>query len=91
MFYFSKNEWHSEYTVNFYYINKINGNIQTLSTVNCPELSDPTDGAVTLTNRTEGSIAQYTCNSGFVVSGESSRECGADGRWSGEELTCCEL
>ena len=35
-------------------------------------------------------MAVYECESGYVLSGESSRKCGDDGRWSGEPAQCCE-
>jgi hypothetical protein len=55
---------------------------------NCPELLDPDNGRVIFNDRSEGSLAVYECESGYVLSGESSRECGDDGRWRGEPAQC---
>ena len=35
-----------------------------------------------------GSMANYSCDSGYRVIGISTRMCGADGTWSGEEPSC---
>ena len=41
-------------------------------------------------NRTEGSVATYKCNSGYILSGDSTRECGSDGNWTGQQPQCGE-
>ena len=60
-------------------------------TANCPELLDPDNGRVIFNDRSEGSLAVYECESGYVLSGESSIECGDDGRWRGEPAQCGEF
>ena len=35
-----------------------------------------------------GGIATYTCDPGFVLVGESTRNCSSDGTWSGMPPTC---
>ena len=56
--------------------------------VNCAVLSDVTDGSVSLSGTTVGSIATYFCDAGFSLSGSDVRTCQNDGQWSGTEPTC---
>ena len=35
-----------------------------------------------------GSVATYTCNTGYDLTGESKRTCQATGTWSGKEPKC---
>ena len=36
-------------------------------------------------------VASYSCDEGYVISGGTERVCGSSGDWSGEEITCqCE-
>ncbi|CAI7993219.1 CUB and sushi domain-containing protein 2 [Geodia barretti] len=37
-----------------------------------------------------GSVANYTCNDGYVLEGDSRRVCQATGAWTGEEPQCVE-
>ena len=57
----------------------------------CPALSSPDHGQVT----PGGSVpypdtVNYTCNSGFNIIGETTRNCQSDGSWSGTDPTCIE-
>ena len=58
----------------------------------CQELSNPAFGSVTWTDRTIGSNATYTCDSGYTLVGNMIRTCElldvdtAD--WSAEAPTC---
>ena len=54
----------------------------------CPPLSSIADGQVTVPTRTPGSLATYTCNSGYVLVGNDIRTCLASGVWSGTEPFC---
>lgn len=54
----------------------------------CNDLPNPDNGIVSYDSRLEGSIAQYSCNVGFVLEGQSTRLCQGNGTWSGEEPTC---
>ena len=59
-----------------------------ISVVNCGTLTDPPNGMVTLTNTTFGGTATYSCNTGYTLSGDMTRMCGADGNWTGSEPNC---
>ena len=56
--------------------------------VDCGVLDDPENGEVSLTGTILGSKATYSCNSGYVLEGESTRVCQSNGKWSGEAPTC---
>ena len=56
--------------------------------IECPVLGDIANGAVTLTSRTVGSRATYTCNDGYRLQGDRQRECQRNGRWFGQEPVC---
>ena len=56
--------------------------------VECATLVNPENGDVMVTGQTLGSVATYTCDDGFMLEGNENRECGPDGRWSGEEPIC---
>ncbi len=57
----------------------------------CGSLSNPADGSVSYSQTTEGSIATYSCSSGFEMTGASSTVCGSDGVWSNSAPTCTSL
>ena len=59
-----------------------------LTAVVCPSLPDPLNGGVILTTVSVGSVATYTCNSGFELVGSETRTCQGDGMWSGETPVC---
>ena len=57
----------------------------------CGQLSDPTDGQVTFEpagTTVFNSRATYSCNSGFSLQGDQTRDCQADETWSGSEPKC---
>ena len=56
--------------------------------IDCGDLPSPLNGVVNLTGTVEGSIANYTCNEGFLPDGPVVRMCGSDGMWSGEAPLC---
>lgn len=59
--------------------------------VRCEELSDPTNGLVTITGTVSNSLAIYSCNTGFNLVGRAVRTCMSNGEWSGEAPICeCE-
>ena len=53
----------------------------------CPELPDPLNGEVTWDDLTDGSIATYSCDTGYQLSGDETRIC-ERGQWTGNEPTC---
>ena len=68
--------------------------------INCGDLPDITNGEVTYTpprslsatlpvgKRYTGTIATYSCSSGYQLIGSSLRACGADGTWNGTTTSC---
>ena len=56
--------------------------------IGCSVLSAPSKGDVVLGGITVGSTATYTCDSGYVLVGESVRVCQPSGVWSGVEPFC---
>ena len=56
--------------------------------VSCGNLSSPVDGEVSAEGNTFGSQANYSCSEGYVLNGNSTRMCQADGQWSGSKPTC---
>jgi len=62
--------------------------VNTLTAVDCGELSAPANGQVSDPQTTFGSDATYSCNLSYTVSGNSVRTCQADGSWSGTEPVC---
>ena len=61
--------------------------------ITCPTdgvILDPENGQVSVGEITFSSIATYTCDDGFVLTGTSTRTCRDDGTWSDESPTCGE-
>ena len=56
--------------------------------MDCGDLPDPINGTVTLNGTVEGSIANYTCDGGFLLDGPVVRMCGSNGMWSGSTPQC---
>ena len=57
--------------------------------INCDPLTGPDNGQVDTSNGTiVGSIATYTCDTGYALSGSQSRICGADGNWTSTVPMC---
>ena len=57
--------------------------------VDCGSLPDPENGQVDHTAGTSlGQTANYRCNTGYNLVGDSTRTCQATGEWSGSEPTC---
>ena len=56
--------------------------------VPCPALDNPAGGIVAAATLTAGSLATYTCNVGYQMTGAMTRTCQTDGTWSGAAPTC---
>lgn len=54
----------------------------------CSSLSNPVNGAVNVPSREIGSVATYSCDTGFNLVGAETRVCRAGGSWSGVAPTC---
>ena len=61
-----------------------------LTVNNCPYLVNPLNGRVHVTSTAVGGVAQYYCNHGFNLIGDSTgrRYCQIGGRWSGRDPYC---
>ncbi|XP_064386173.1 uncharacterized protein LOC135334783 [Halichondria panicea] len=64
-----------------------------LSTTTCSDLTAPTNGMIgynaeTMNTRPVNTVATFTCKTGYTVTGDMTRTCGADGVWSGTNPTC---
>ena len=59
-----------------------------LLVVDCFNLTAPSNGQVSLTTTTFGSVVMYTCKEGYLVMGSAMRECLANGSWSQQEPVC---
>ena len=59
-----------------------------LYSVVCPSLNDPANGNVNVSGDFFGQTAEYTCNNGFNLIGDSIVTCGLDGQWSGNPPVC---
>ena len=54
----------------------------------CPTLVPPANGNLVLSGNTFGETANYTCNTGFILEGDSTLTCGGDGQWIGSSPVC---
>lgn len=67
------------------------GTTATCAPVNCGTLSNPAQGSVSAPVTTLGNDATYSCNPGYLLSGNGgspTRTCQAAGTWSGTAPTC---
>ena len=57
--------------------------------LDCGPLADPTNGEVITESTLLGSQASYSClGSGFILRGDSSRQCSTTGLWTGSQPVC---
>ena len=59
----------------------------------CPDLTVSANGMIsynmgTASLRPVGTVATYTCDTGYTLNGGSTRTCGSDGVWSDSDPTC---
>ncbi len=59
-----------------------------LSTELCPTLTTPNSGKVKWNGTRPNSIAEYSCKSGYSLSGQATRTCLSTGEWSGSAPVC---
>ena len=63
------------------------------SLVPCPSLTDPNNGMIACLLGDDGvpsykDICNFTCNTGYELTGSSSRMCQSDENWSGNDTRC---
>ena len=63
------------------------------SAITCSSLGAFANGQITYSTDTTsphdfGTVATFTCNTGFSLSGDSTRICGSGGVWSGSSPVC---
>ena len=59
----------------------------------CPDLTVPANGMIsynmgTANLRPVDTVATYTCNTGYTLTGDSISTCGSDGVWSSDAPVC---
>jgi len=54
----------------------------------CGDPGTPSNGNTIITTTTIGSVVNHTCDEGYVLEGESQRECLANRSWSGSLPSC---
>ncbi|XP_065899288.1 uncharacterized protein [Dysidea avara] len=64
-----------------------------LLTVACPSLTDPNNGTITCSLGDDRipsyeDTCNFTCNTGYELTGSDTRTCQSDGSWSGNETIC---
>jgi len=68
------------------------GPVPCCAEVECPDPVSPTSGYIEVSNFKGlyqfGSVATYRCNTGFILWGNASRHCTADGSWVGSPPSC---
>jgi CUB/sushi domain-containing protein len=58
---------------------------------NCPALTSPANGSVSVPDASPGSTAVYYCDPGYNLSGSMTRTCQPDGTWNVPEPSCAIL
>ena len=56
--------------------------------VDCGTLGNPANGMVSVSTTTYNSVATYSCNPGYALTGDDMRTCLDTKSWSGSEPTC---
>ena len=54
----------------------------------CGDPGTPVNGRRSISGYTEGHTVNYTCNTGYDLSGSATRTCQSNGLWSGSSATC---
>ena len=61
--------------------------------VPCPSLTEPNNGALNCSLGDDGvpsyeDTCSFTCNTGYELTGSSTRTCQSDGSWSSSDIFC---
>ncbi|XP_019625813.1 PREDICTED: LOW QUALITY PROTEIN: sushi, von Willebrand factor type A, EGF and pentraxin domain-containing protein 1-like [Branchiostoma belcheri] len=64
------------------------GSQTTCTRKSCPTLTAPANGGIQGTSFLYTDVVSFSCNSGYELSGSSSRTCQADQVWTGSQPTC---
>ena len=58
--------------------------------MSCPSLDNPSNGMIScsLGDDAYGDICNFTCNTGYELTGSETRTCQSDGSWSGSTAMC---
>lgn len=67
-------------------LSSFTSNLHTLGYCGYP--GTPTNGRKTGYTYTQGNTVTYSCNTGYSISGSSSRTCLSNGQWSGSPTSC---
>lgn len=59
-----------------------------ITAVDCGHPSGPPNGHVAVAEVSFGSVATYSCNTGYGLSGPATRTCLSNGEWSSSAPTC---
>ena len=59
-----------------------------LTVVDCGALDNPENGMVDVSETVLDSVANYSCNTGYTLTGDAMRTCQGDSNWSGTKPTC---
>ena len=63
-------------------------NVLKLTVIDCGRVQHPNNGSVVFTETVFTSSVTYSCDSGFLLIGDSTRVCQEEGQWSGDEPVC---
>ena len=56
--------------------------------IDCGDIAHPQNGEVSFSNTTYNSVANYSCNTGYNLTGDVTRTCLNTSLWSDSEPTC---
>ena len=62
--------------------------VMDLYLADCGSLNNPANGRVSFTETFGGSVANYSCDQGYMLCGAENRICQSNGTWSGSPPEC---
>ena len=65
--------------------------IDTVICLDCSTPVPPLFGSVSAPNRDYGSVATFSCDTGFSLVGDEAKECLLSGLWSGGDNPTCSI